>query len=619
MSPKSVRSKLLLLTFSIFLLLLISFGYLLVLVNQGSAAIEAVSAQSPSEALTALAERTAMLRTGIVVSGLIITAFLLAGGFWIFRSLMRSLEAPGKLLNNLVQGDTSMSVKPTQDEFAGIIHAANQLGENLKQSSNFAQSIGEGNFDFDFKPVSEQDMLGNSLVQMREKLKNIAETDKKRNWTTEGLAMFSELIRKGGDQKKLSDTLISELVKYTKSNQGGLFILNRDNENDPYLELIACYAYDRKKYLTKRIELGTGMLGQCFLEGQPVFLTKIPKDYVTITSGLGNSNPNCLLLMPLKLNDVTEGVIELASFKKYEPHEVEFVQRIGESIASAIASTRVTEHTRRMLAESQQQSEEMRSQEEEMRQNMEEMQATQEAMERQTAEIKKMQVNLELEKSMFNVLMEFLPDRITYKDTESRIMRINKAKAQRINMTPEEVVGKTDYDFFSREHAEKAMSEEKALIDSGKPLVDIEERLVFNNGDTAWVSTSRIPFRNEHNRVTGMFIITKDITKLKIAELSLKDRESIIQRIFKTLPVLHYKVDKDRKITDAWTGEGATTIEPSSIISKNLQETFPQVYHHLEDAGFPEQQLVYEDDKLTHYIFNDSVHPGAYWIFALKK
>lgn len=608
-----------LLTFSIFLFLLISFGYLLVLVNQDSAAIEAVSAQSPSEALTALAERNAMLRTGIVISGLIIGALLLAGGYWIFRSLMRSLEAPGQLLNNLVRGDTSLSVKPTQDEFAGIIAAANQLGENLKQSSNFAQSIGEGNFEFDFKPVSEQDMLGNSLVQMREKLKNIAETDKKRNWTTEGLAMFSDLIRKGGDQKKLSDTLISELVKYTRSNQGGLFILNRDNENDPYLELIACYAYDRKKYLTKRIELGTGMLGQCFLEGQPVFLTRIPKDYVTITSGLGNSNPNCLLLMPLKLNDVTEGVIELASFKKYDPHEIEFVQRIGESIASAIASTRVAEHTRRMLAESQQQSEEMRSQEEEMRQNMEEMQATQEAMERQTSEIKKMQVNLELEKSMFNVLMEFLPDRITYKDTESRIMRINKAKAQRINMTPEEVVGKTDYDFFSREHAEKAMREEKALIDSGNPLMDIEERLVFNNGDTAWVSTSRIPFRNEHNRVTGMFIITKDITKLKIAELSLKDREGIIQRIFKALPVLHYKVDKDRKITDAWAGEGATTPEPSSIISRNLQEIFPPVYRHLKEAGFPEQQLVLTDGKLTHYIFNDSVHPGAYWVFAIEK
>jgi PAS domain S-box-containing protein len=567
-----------------------------------------------------LSQRNDNLFSGIVIFTFITIVVMGSGAFWIIRSFSDSLKRPAFILDNLVRGDTSANIAPTKDEFADIIKAANQLRENLDRSSNFAKSIGDGEVNFEFVPVSEQDTLGNSLVQMREKLKGIAEEDKKRNWSTAGLALFADFIRKQEDQKTLAYTLISELVKYTKSNQGGLFHLNSDNDKDPYLELIACYAYERKKFLTKRIDIGTGLVGQCFLEGETVYLTKIPQDYVSITSGLGNGNPTSLLIIPLKLNESIEGVIELASFKKYEPHEIEFVKRVGEIIASAISASRITEHTKRMLAESQQQSEEMRSQEEEMRQNMEEMQATQEAMERQTNEIKKMQVSLELEKSMFNVLMEFLPDRITYKDTESRIMRINKAKAQRINMSPEEVIGKTDYDFFSREHAEKAMREEKALIDSGKPLVDIEERLVFNNGDTAWVSTSRIPFKNEHNKTTGMFIITKDITKLKIAELSLKDRDTIIQRLLTDLPVFHYKINKDRIIYEAWTGDNHEGFpQMSELLSKPVRDIFPQVSRCIDGENDGTQMCsdTFGNRPFKHYIFADSVIAGSFWVYAV--
>jgi PAS domain S-box-containing protein len=554
------------------------------------------------------------------------TLILLAGSYWIIQALLRSLKNPSLILNNLVQGNTSMKIPASQDEFSGIINAANQLTENLKRSSTFAQSIGEGNFDFDFKPFSDQDTLGNSLVQMREKLKSIAEADRKRNWTTAGLAMFADLIRKGGDQKTLSDTLVSQLVKYTQANQGGLFILNSDNEQEPHLELTACYAYDRKKHISKKVDIGSGLLGQCFLEGEAIYLAEVPKAHVSITSGLGQANPKSVLMVPLKLNESTEGVIELASFNKFEQHEIEFVKRVGEIIASAISASRIAEHTKNMLAESQQQSEEMRAQEEEMRQNMEEMQATQDAMERQTAEMRNMQANLEIEKSMFNVLMEFLPDRITYKDTESRIMRINKAKAQRMNMTSEEVIGKTDYDFFSAEHAEKAMREEKALINSGKPLIDIEEKLVFNNGDTAWVSTSRIPFKNDQNKISGMFIITKDITKLKTAELSLQDRDRIMRRLLNDLPVLHYEINKDKIITDLWHGKIPSGLLVSQqLVSKPIEKVFPEVSRSIQqgmadgEVCLDKVSTVSGTIMLKHYVFKDSVQLDSYWVYAILE
>jgi PAS domain S-box-containing protein len=97
-----------------------------------------------------------------------------------------------------------------------------------------------------------------------------------------------------------------------------------------------------------------------------------------------------LLLVPLKINEKIFGVLELATFGKYENHEVELVEKLTESIASTISSVRVSESTRILLEKTQQQAEEMRAQEEEMRQNMEELEATQEEMRRKEKHIQNM-------------------------------------------------------------------------------------------------------------------------------------------------------------------------------------------------------------------------------------
>ena len=169
-------------------------------------------------------------------------------------------------------------------------------------------------------------------------------------------------------------------------------MLRKTPQGEEALELKACYAYERKKYIEKRIEIGMGLLGQCYLEGATVFMTSVPDNYLQITSGLGQANPKCLILVPLKMNDVTHGVLEVASFHVLEKYQIEFFEKIAESIASSISGVRINERTKQLLADSQSQSEMLRSQEEEMRQNLEEMQATQEEMNRKEQEyIKRIQ------------------------------------------------------------------------------------------------------------------------------------------------------------------------------------------------------------------------------------
>ena len=261
--------------------------------------------------------------------------------------------------------------------------------QNLQKASLFIKSIAGGDYTASWEGLSEQnsalnqDNLSGDLIKMRDQMKKVKEADEKRIWSTEGLAKFSEVARNNQNNiEKLCNEVIQFLTKHMKAQQGSLFLLHDSEEGDPYLQLAACYAFDRKKFINKRIELGSGLIGQAYLEGETILLTKIPQGYITITSGLGGATPTCLIIVPMKANERVEAVLEMASFTKFEPHEIEFLEKAGEVIASSISTTKTNERTTKLLSESQQQAEALKAQEEELRQNMEEMQATQESMRR---------------------------------------------------------------------------------------------------------------------------------------------------------------------------------------------------------------------------------------------
>lgn len=563
-----------------------------------------------------------------VIAGFVILLLLLVGGYLIISQFKRSLQRPVEVLNKLVNGETSTYIPPTHDELGKIIEASNKLSDNLRQASDFAQHIGEGNVEYQFQPVSENDVLGNSLVQMRSKLKSINEADKKRNWITEGLGKFANIVRGNEDFAELTNIIATELVQYTQSSVGGLFVLNKEQDNDQYLELVACYAYERRKYTKKRIELGIGLVSQCYLERKTIHLKEIPQNYMLITSGLGGSKPQSLLLVPLKVNDTIEGVVEVASLREYQPHEIEFIERAGEIIASMITSGRINERTKRLLEDSQQRSEELRAQEEEMRQNLEEMQATQEQLQRQTEEMRNIQKSLEIEKVMFHTLMDYLPDRITYKDRESRITRVNKAKAKRMNLAEDEFIGKTDYDFFDAEHAAKAMAAEKELIESAVPVLNVEEKFVLSaTGEIGWANSSRIPFKNDRNEVVGLFVITKDTTEYKSALASLRDREKIIEQLLNSMQVFRYTIGRQGLITNIWKSKALRDFNASAIDGKPVRDCFPEVNDLITQEGMGDSDLVCkevmeingEKEIFKHYLFKDSAYEGVYLGFALKQ
>lgn len=258
-----------------------------------------------------------------------------------------------------------------------LLHVTNNIA--------FAEAIAQGNLDED-RDVAGDDELGRSLVRMRDSIRESSRREEEDKFITVGVTKVTDIIRKNSnDPVALADEFIRGVVKYCNINQGALF-LHESEEKDEYLRLASCYAYDRKKHLEKNIAPGEGIVGQCFLEREPIYMTAVPKNYVKITSGLGEATPQSIYVVPVKTNDDIVGVIEVASFRPLLPFEKEFMHRAAENIASAIVSARTTSRIKMLLEDSQQRAEEMRAQEEEMRQNMEELQATQEEMARKQLE-----------------------------------------------------------------------------------------------------------------------------------------------------------------------------------------------------------------------------------------
>ncbi|HZJ74339.1 MAG TPA: PAS domain-containing protein [Perlabentimonas sp.] len=399
----------------------------------------------PMDVITQRADKSQRVSLLVGTIGLLLLTLIL---IIVANSVTRPIIRITKSLNRMQQGEISSNLilnLNTGDELEAMANSLNTSIEALNKKTNFANDIGKGHLESELEILGEKDILGKSLLNMRNSLQKAKEEenkrkteDEKRVWANEGFAKFADLLRQNNDDlQKLTDEVISHLVKYVGGNQGALFLVDDEDKNDITLEASSVYAWERKKHIDIKVMMGEGLVGACAFEGETIFLTEIPDNFVTITSGLGEAAPNCIILIPLKHNEHVLGVIEIASFNIFDQFEIEFLEKVAESIAATVATAKVNVKTRMLLEQSQQQTEEMQAQEEEMRQNMEELLATQEEMSRKEKEIS---WTLEAIGGLANIL-EY--------DFRGNITHINTMLCKTSGYTKEELVGQHHSILFS--------------------------------------------------------------------------------------------------------------------------------------------------------------------------
>ena len=147
-----------------------------------------------------------------------------------------------------------------------ILHYVDELVGTLKTNAEFARRIGEGELNTEFKPASDNDILGMSLLNMRTNLIENEKRDNERNWIVRGVAEISEILRSHDTIDELGDAVIAYITEKIDAIQGAFYVVNDDDASDRFIEMKSAYAYHKKKYIQANFKFAEGLVGQAAVE-----------------------------------------------------------------------------------------------------------------------------------------------------------------------------------------------------------------------------------------------------------------------------------------------------------------------------------------------------------------
>ena len=193
------------------------------------------------------------------------------------------------------------------------------------------------------------------------------------------------------------------------------------------------------------------------------------------------------------------------------------------------------------------------------------------------------------EQFLLEVIMNTLPDHIYFKDRESRFIRINMDHAKSFGLSdPSQAIGKTDFDFFTEEHARQAYEDEQKIIRTGQPVVSKEEKLTWDNRPDSWSSTTKLPLCDNEGNIIGTFGISKDITDNKKATEEMAKAHNLLLALINNMPDRIYIKDTQSRF-----------IVCNNALVKRMGRSSPE-----EIIGKTDFDLV-EPDLATQYFENE--------------
>ncbi|UII23095.1 PAS domain S-box protein [Fulvivirga ligni] len=508
----------------------------------------------------------------LLASGLIVAILATLISLIFSKYLTKPLNSLKKTLELVGNGILPEQVeKQSNDELGTMAVSLNYLVKTLKGTARFAQQIGEGNFDANFKPISDDDDLGISLVNMRDNLIEAEKRDKQRNWIVTGVAEIGEILRAHDNLETLGDETIKYIINKIGAVQGAFYVIN-DDEGAPALEMKSSFAYNRKKHLQSKFKFAEGLIGQAAAEKDTILRTEIPVDYVTITSGiLGDQRPTCLLIVPLITDEKVYGVLEFAGFGKFDQGKVKFVEELSLILARTVFNIKVNERTRKLLQESQTMSAELQEKQEILRQNAEEMQATQEELQNSNNKLEEQIEEVNRTQKRMQLLLENASEVITIYEEDETIRYISPSVEPILGYSQKEMMGVTDVDKVHPEAVEAFKNMFTQLKANPEEQVTIQYEYKTKEGNYIWLESTGTNFMS-NPAIHGLIVNSTDITERRRAEQEQRMR-SKMQALSENSPDLIARLESDtisyiNPIIEEYTGN-----KPNEYINHNVSET----------------------------------------------
>ncbi|MEN8122290.1 MAG: GAF domain-containing protein [Bacteroidota bacterium] len=405
-----------------------------------------------------------------------------------------------------------------EDEFGQLQKAFRGISEALKETSEVSKAIASGDFSKIVKVKSDKDLLASSINQMNNFLKKKEEAEElrkkdegKQKWFNKGISLISDVLKTNQDDtKQLAERIIKMLVEFIDISLGGIYIKEiTDNEKTIY-RLFAAYAYSEKTFLDKQFYSGESLVGSCASEKRMIYMSSIPKGYMRILSGLGESVPQSLLLIPLIYNDEVFGVLELASLKKITEHEREFLQKAAENIANTLSLTQISSQTTDLLEKSRLQSVELEKRDKEMLNTLDQLRELQKETAKNEAEIRAKIT------AMNNTLL------VVEYTTDGILLEANQKFLNSMDYTLEEIKGLNVLDLLD-EQEKKELINIINTVKQGNFYEAVLKRYT-KQGQEKWLLATYTPVLDEAGVTSSILFFATDISRIIAKEMRLKEK-----------------------------------------------------------------------------------------------
>jgi HAMP domain-containing protein/signal transduction histidine kinase/CheY-like chemotaxis protein len=302
-------------------------------------------------------------------------------------SVAREVGVEGKL-------GGQASVPGAAGTWKDLTDNVNQLAANLttqvRAIAEVATAVTKGDLTRSIKveALGEVAVLKDNINEMIRNLKDTTLKNSEQDWLKTNLAKFSRMLQGQKDLLTVGRLILSELAPVVSAQHAVFYILDT-SKDAPLLSLLASYAYKGQSAVGSQLSLGEGLVGQCALEKQKILLTNVPPDYIRVSSGLGDAAPQNIIVLPVIFEGQVKGVLELASFDRFNPTHQAFLDQLTESIGIVLNTIEANMRTEDLLKQSQSLAQELQSRQEELQQTNQELQEKARLLAHQNQEVER--------------------------------------------------------------------------------------------------------------------------------------------------------------------------------------------------------------------------------------
>ncbi|MDM8565242.1 response regulator [Candidatus Halobeggiatoa sp. HSG11] len=387
-----------------------------------------------TEAFAAITRLKWLEGIAIFVIGLITLIFITGAT----KRLVTPLSLVNEHLKTLALGkviDDNIEYR-NNDEIGELVISTRTLKEGMKISVSQANAIATGNYEQKVKLLSEQDELGQALVDMTNTLRDTTVRNMREDWLKTGQAQLSEKTSGEQDITYLAKNIISFITTYVEAQVGLFYLVKQENK----LEIIASYAYTMNENTPSEFYFGESLVGQAALEQKIISVTQTPAECpLIIRSGLTGALPQQILLLPFLYENELKGVIEIGSAEELTEIHRDFLELIMPNIGIAVNTADSRTQMQVLLKQSQQQSEELKAKQKEMQQSNEELQSQSEELQAQSEEMQSQQEELRQTNEMLEERTRGLEQQRTETQEKNRILEANRVEMEKAQIEMEKV------------------------------------------------------------------------------------------------------------------------------------------------------------------------------------